>query len=241
MAEQVNTLGYLVQLFTAEEFREELQKICEDERLRTLLFLSIPILRESMTSEQYVEKVKEFQYILPGEENAMRMHNVEKFREKRMLMDEGYLDLILEYIEKENYTLYFVGDQLEKLSFLLFYCKEQYPGISVVGTFVGGEKMDDESLLNDINVTCPDIIMTTIEPQLQENWIANNYHKFNGLLCIGADVLVRRKMNQYSKMEDGQDRGTLFSQWMRTKTRVIETIKGKIFCKEYENYMKQKI
>ncbi len=240
MAEQVDTLAYLVRLFTAEEFREELQKICEDERLRTLLFLSIPILRESMSSEQYVEKVRKFQYILPGEENVMGMHNIERFREKRLLMGVEYLDLVLEYIEQENYTLYLVGDRLEKLSFLLYYCREQYPGISVVGTFVGGEKMDDESLLNDINVTCPDIIMTAIEPQLQENWIADNHHKFNGLLCIGADVLVRRKMNQYSQMEVGQAGGTFFTQWKAAKVRMIERIKGRIFRKEYDNYMKKK-
>ena len=103
------------------------------------------------------------------------MHPVEEYRQKGYMMDEGYLEEILDYIEKSHKTMYLVGDSYDKLQAFIAYFQENYSDISLVGSFVGGEQMEDDILLNDINVTCPDVILTAIAPQLQENWIQDNF------------------------------------------------------------------
>ncbi|MBQ1688673.1 MAG: WecB/TagA/CpsF family glycosyltransferase [Lachnospiraceae bacterium] len=236
----VEVLHMKTYLFTAVEFQQQLDEICEKKQLQTMLFLSLPILREVMCSETYADLVKHIPLLMPGEEDVLIMHDVEQYKAQHLLMTDSYLHILCRYLEESGHSLYLVGDDIEKLSFFLHYCKEQYKDLRIVGTFVGGEQMDDEALLNDINVTCPEVVLTAIQPQVQENWIIKNRDKLNGLVCIGANVLVEQLMQRVIGKQEQNNHMYLYNQWIAQKNKWLHERKRRYFKKDYELYMTQK-
>lgn len=239
MDEKVRVLNYDVRLLKAKEFRQALETFCQSGHLQSMLFLSIPILIEAMDSKEYCDRVSHFQLLLPGEEDVLMMHPVKQYREEKFMMGVEYLDVILEYLREEQHTLYLVGDQYVKLQMFMEYCKSEYEDLQIVGSFVGDQKMDDDSLLNDINVTCPDVILTAIAPQLQENWIFHNVDKLNGRVCIGADVLICQLLEGFTATVQRQNHGIFYNRCVELKHSLIGNIQRKVFQMDYEHYMKQ--
>lgn len=239
MDEKVRVLNYDVRLLKAKEFRQALETFCQSGHLQSMLFLSIPILIEAMDSKEYCDRVSRFQLLLPGEEDVLMMHPVKQYREQNLMMDVEYLDIILEYLREEQHTLYLVGDQYAKLQMFMEYCKSEYEDLQIVGSFVGDQRMDDDSLLNDINVTCPDVILTAIAPQLQEDWILNNVDKLNGRVCIGADILVCQLLDRFTTAIEQQNHGIFYNRCVELKHSLIGNIQRKVFRMDYEHYMKQ--
>ncbi len=239
MEERVSVLNYDVRLLKAKEFRQALETFCQSGHLQSMLFLSVQILTEAMDSKEYRDKVSHFQLLLPGEEDVLMMHPVKQYKEQKLMMDAEYLDVILTYLKESQHTLYLVGDQYEKLQMFVEYCKSEYENLQIVGSFVGDQKMNDDCLLNDINATCPDVILTAIAPQLQENWILNNVDKLNGRVCIGADILVCGLLERFITAIEQQNHGMLYNRCAELKQSFIGNIQRKVFRMDYEHYMKQ--
>lgn len=240
MDERVAILEYNVRIPTVENLDQMMDAFCHQNQLQSIVFLSVDILEEAMDSVDYRERISKFQFILPGEEEILFMHSTKRLKEQGMLGSDDCLKHILHYLEKGNKTIYLVGDKIEKLEYFYAFCQECYPDLEVVGTFVGDEKMDDENLLNDINVTCPDVILTAIAPQLQENWILNNVAKLNGRVCIGADVLVRHVVKEYIEKIEKENYNRFYCSLELLKDKFMETCQRRIFQMDYVHYMKKK-
>lgn len=240
MDESVRVLEYNVQIPTLDSLDQMLDAFCRQEQLQSILFLSVDILEEAMESSDYRQCISKFQFILPGEDEVMFMHPVDVLKKQGMVGSEECLCHILWYLEQGRKTVFLVGDQVEKLEYFFAYCQEQYPDLEIVGSFVGDEKMDDENLLNEINVTCPDVILTAIAPQLQENWILNNVAKLNGRVCIGADVLVKQVVKKYVEEIEKENYNRLYCSLESAKDKIVEMFQRRIFRMDYEHYMKKK-
>lgn len=240
MNESIKVLDYNVQIVKAGKFRKKIEAFWGEGRVQSILFLSVPILEQVMISPEYAERIGKFDLLFPGEEKVLTMYPVEEYREKHFLMNEAYLEEILHFIERHGYTMYVVGDRYEKVQGFLSYCKCEFHKLQIVGSFVGGEQMDDDSLLNDINVTCPDIILTSIEPQLQENWIIKNLDKLNGHICIGADVIIQGMLDRYLQQVQRESHSKIYNRYVDWKTKMLEGFQMRTFRSNYEQYMKQK-
>lgn len=240
MDKRVDILEYDVRIPTVENLNQMMDAFCHQEQLQSILFLSIDILEEAMDYVDYRESISRFQFVLPGEEAVLFMHPIEQLKEQGMLDSDACLKCILQYLESEKKTIYLVGDKIEKLEYFYVFCQEQYPQLEVVGTFVGDGKMDDENLLNDINITCPDVILTAIAPQLQEKWILNNVAKLNGRVCIGADILVRKIVKEYVEKMEKENYNRFYYNFELLKDKIIEKCQRRIFYIDYAHYMKKK-
>lgn len=240
MEDKITILEYDVQIPTKEVLVRSMKNFCEKEQLQSILFLSVDILEQAMASPEYREKIAEFQFMLPGETNILYMYSNEMLKKQGMLDGQHCIQLILEYLEAEEKTVFLVGDEIEKIEYFLNYCQEHYPKLDVVGTFIGDEKMDDENLLNEINVSCPDVILTAIAPQLQENWILSNVAKLNGRVCIGADVLVKEVVQQYVEEMERENYNLLYYSISAMKEKLVKLFQKRIFQMDYAHYMKQR-
>lgn len=233
-------LNYDVQGLSVEQMHEKLELFFREEQLKSILFLSVDILEQVMQYEDYEQEIGRFQMLLPGEELVLPKHALSVFQREKLMCNEAYLNQILQYIEACGRSLYLVGDDFSKLQLLIEYCKEYHPSLKLVGSFVGDEEMDDASLLNDINVTCPDIILTAIAPKLQEKWILCNLDKLNGQVCIGADVLVQAVVKNYIWMRAREEHNFIYNRMKQCKEDLAEYIRRRIFLSDYEHYMKKR-
>lgn len=241
MEHKMNILDFQVDILSIDLLSKTIENYCEEEQMRAILFLSVPIIEEAMESPDYRKRVATFQMLLPGEEEILSKESVEILERKDAVLNEKSMERMLQGLEKNQRSVYLVGDELEKTELFLRYCEENYPKLRLVGTFVGDENMDDEKLLNDINTNCPDVILTAIAPQLQENWIIENADKLNGRVCIGADVLVQKVVDRYLMYMEKDIHSGIYITLVKIKKNLMKNIQKRIFRMEYEQYMKQNI
>ncbi|MCI8409976.1 MAG: WecB/TagA/CpsF family glycosyltransferase [Lachnospiraceae bacterium] len=239
MEQKVNVLDFQVDILTLDLLNKTIDDYCKDEQMRAILFLSVPIIEEAMDSPDYRRMVAGFQMLLPGEEEILFRESEELLERKDVVINESCMEGLLRGLEKSRRSVYLVGDELEKTELFLHYCEEQCPTLQLVGTFVTDENMDDEKLLNDINTNCPDVILTAIAPQLQENWIMENADKLNGKVCIGADILIQKVVEQYLMYLEKEVHTRVYNNLIKIKKNLMKNIHKRIFCMEYEQYMKQ--
>ena len=104
MDERVIILEYNVRVPTVENLEQMMDAFCHQEQLQSIVFLSVDILEEAMDSLDYRERISQFQFILPGEEEILFMHPMEKLKEQGMLESYECLKYILQYLENGNKT-----------------------------------------------------------------------------------------------------------------------------------------
>lgn len=239
MKQKVNILDFQVEILTLDLLNKTIEDYCRDEQMRAILFLSVPIIEGAMNSSDYRRRIAEFQMLLPGEEEILFRESAHLFEQKDVVVNESCMEGLLHGLEESQRSVYLVGDELEKMEMFLHYCEEEYPKLQLVGAFVGDENMDDEKLLNDINTNCPDVILTAIAPKLQENWIMENADKLNGKVCIGADVLIQKVVERYLMYMEREMHTRVYRNLLKMKKNLMKNIQKRIFCMEYEQYMKQ--
>lgn len=239
MCEKKNVLNYDVHLLELEEYREQLTDFLEDDQLQSMLFLSVPILELAMEDEEYLERITSFQLLLPGEKDILIGQAAECVVQSGYMVGTQYLKETLTFLQAQQKTLYLIGDQFEISSRFMEYCKGEYPELKLVGSFVGGSQMEDANLINDINVTCPDVILTAIAPGVQEDWILNNIGKLNGKIFIGAEVLIKKLLQEETERYNRELHGAIYNRCLCLKSNILENIRRKGFQSDYNHFMKR--
>ncbi|MBQ3601138.1 MAG: WecB/TagA/CpsF family glycosyltransferase [Lachnospiraceae bacterium] len=239
MSEKIKVLKYMVELLAIESWDDRIEEICQQEQMKSVLFLSKAILEQAMMSENYRDKIQEFNLLLPGEEDILGRKSILFCEKHHLQFEEKFLKSMLQGFQERGRSIYIIGDDYKKIEMFKQYCKESYVELKITGVFVGTQHMDDEVLLNDINVTCPDIILVAIAPQFQENWILSNVDKLNGKVCIGANILVERLLESYKEELGGEEELKFYRKLKQMKRRFINKWKRKVFLSEYERYMEQ--
>lgn len=240
MEQKIKILDFQVEILSMDYLSERIEEYCNGEQMESVLFLSVRIMEAAMDFPEYRRKIGEFQMLLPGEEEILFPERLKLSDKSDITFQEDCLDGLLRFMEKKQKSLYLVGDELEKTEMFLHYCEEQFPKLQLTGVFIIDENMDDEKVLNDINTNCPDVILTAIAPQLQENWITENGDKLNARVCIGADVLVQRTVERYLLCLEKEMHTKIYHYMQNIKNKFLKKIQKRIFYKEYEQYMKQK-
>lgn len=239
MIQQAKVLDFQVDMLTVDALNQQIDEYCDKEQMMSILFLSVPIVEQAMDSYEYHEKITKFHMLIPGEKEVFLDESAKIFRENKLVFDETCFGEVLKMLEESERSIYIAGDQLDKIEILLRYCEEEYPDLRVVGSYIVEKQIDDEKLLNDINTSCPDVIITAIAPKCQEEWIINNTDKLNGKVCIGADVLITKVTERYRESQESGNYIGMYHNFVKIKRTVEKNIQKGIFSKECKRYMKK--
>ena len=98
-----------------------------------------------------------------------------------------FLDLS-ELSQNKKYGIYLLGGEQGVGKKAKLELEKKYPGIVIVG-YKDGINIDanvtDNNLINEINLSKPDILCVALGAPKQEMWISNNYKKLNATIFIG--------------------------------------------------------
>ncbi len=117
---------------------------------------------------------------------------------KRIRQRITYADWIWELAdlaEREQWTLYFLGAKpgvAEKAALRL---RSRYPGIRIVGTRHGyfdktPASRENESVVQDINRTAPNVLLVAFGMPLQEHWLMENWDHINADIALAGGAAL---------------------------------------------------
>lgn len=201
MNEKINVLDVNIDSCTAKEAMKETIAFLESELVSVIEVVSVDGLMQMNDLPELKEKMNEFDLILPGEK--LILEAAEESQMPKEIDMKLYLKMFMRYLHKNHKRIYLLVESEEEGQEAFRYMQKAYSGIQLVGLAkVSAEGRADDMLVNAINGSEVDCILSALSTPLQEDFIAKNRSLLDARVWIG----VGQRMFSTRKPGFGQGR-----------------------------------
>ena len=202
MNEKINVLDVNIDSCTAKEAMKETIAFLESEPVSVIDVVSVDGLMQMNDLSELKARMNEFDLVLPGEK--LILEAAEEARLPKEIDIKLYLKMFMRYLHKNHKRMYLLVESEEDGQEAFRYMQRTYSGIQLVGLAkVSAEGRADDMLVNAINGSEVDCILSALSVPLQEDFIAKN----RNLLDVRVWVGVGNRM--FSDLRQGLGQGKL--------------------------------
>ena len=221
MNEKINVLNVNIDSCTAKEAMKETIAFLETEPVSVIEVVSVDGLMQMNDLPELKEKLNEFDLVLPGEE--LILETAEEARMPKEIDMSLYLKMFMRYLHKNHKRIYLLVESEEEGQEAFRYMQKAYSGIQLIGLAkVSAEGRADDMLVNAINGSEVDCILSALSTPLQEDFIAKNRNLLDARVWIGGGKRM------FSDQKNGLGRG-----------RIANYLLNHFFKKELEKRKKE--
>lgn len=185
MNEKINVLDVNIDSCTAKEAMKETISFLETEPVSVIEVISVDGLMQMNDQPELKEKMNEFDMILPGEK--LILEAAEESELPKEIDMKLYLKMFMRYLHKNHKRIYLLVESEKEGQEAFRYMQKAYNGIQLVGLAkVSAEGRADDMLVNAINGSEVDCILSALSVPLQEDFIAKNRNLLDARLWIGV-------------------------------------------------------
>lgn len=185
MNEKINVLGVNIDSFTAKEAMKETIAFLESEPVSVIDVVSVDALMQMNDLPELKEKMNKFDMILPGEKLILEAAEEPELPEEINM--KLYLKMFMRYLHKNHKRLYLLVESEEEGQEAFRYLQKAYSGIQLVGLAkVSAEGRADDMLVNAINGSEVDCVLSALSVPLQEDFIAKNRNLLDARVWVGV-------------------------------------------------------
>lgn len=195
MTESVKIFGIDIDNLTLEEVMEILERELSREELFTIATPNTEIAMEGKNNKDYVNLINSFDLVVPDGIGLIYASKIRKLPLKERVTGFDISIELLKLGRKKEINLYILAGKPGISEKAAENVEKEYPGISVVGNRNGYfNKEEEDSIIEEINKTNPDIIFVGLGFPKQEDFINRNREKISGKIIIGnggvTDILA---------------------------------------------------
>ena len=184
MGTKVNIMDMQVDLLIKETLKQEMQNFLENETVNVAHVISLDYMDAYDKNELVRESLAHADLVLPGEKAILTRHHVDVLETGGMAVDYHAELELLSLANENNRTIYLVLRSEKEAKMVYRFLSEYIDRDQIVGIYVADGEVAEESLINDINMKLPDIVLLSMESTEQEEWLENNRAKVNTKLCV---------------------------------------------------------
>ena len=164
----------------------------ENDLVDTIEILSMNDLMNGREDMEWKNLVNECGLVIPGEAEILKAADAGGRNLEKETADHTFLKLFLKYLQKNQKKIFLLADTEEDLLRTADAVRRYSRGIKLTGS--GVIKPDDnkeESLINEINGTETDCILSVLETPYQEQFIGRNRALLNAKVWLGCGAVLR--------------------------------------------------
>lgn len=185
MNEKINVLDVNIDSCTAKEAMKETIAFLESEPVSVIDVVSVDGLMQMNDLPELKAKMNEFDLVLPGEK--LILEAAEEARLPKEIDIKLYLKMFMRYLHKNHKRIYLLVESEEEGQEAFRYMQRTYSGIQLVGLAkVSAEGRADDMLVNAINGSEVDCILSALSVPLQEDFIAKNRNLLDARVWVGV-------------------------------------------------------
>ena len=187
MTDSVEVLGVRLNCLTAKEIMLKVMQFMENDLVDTIEILSMDALMKGREDEEWKELFREFELVLPGEAEILKGADI---ADKDMLKEtenRTFLKLFLKYLQKNQKKVFLLAETEEELRRAGDAVRRYSRGLRLAGSgIISAEDNREESVINEINGTETDCILSVLTPPYQEQFIMRNKALLNAKVWLGC-------------------------------------------------------
>ena len=186
MSEKINVLDVEINELTAKEALRESIRYMESEPVNIIEMVTVDSLMQLSSVQNLIEDVRYFDLMLAGDKTILEAADVTERKILQETENGTYLKLFIRYLHKNHKRVYLLVESEEEGENLYQYLEERYSGIQIAGLAkVSANDRADDMLVNDINGSEVDCVLSALSAPLQEEFIVKNKGVLNARVWLG--------------------------------------------------------
>ena len=193
MEEKINIFDVEIPCIKAKEAMIRAMDYMEQESLNTIELLSMKMLLNGQEDTQWKEQLNGLSMILPGSVEILEAAQVKDSTLLRETDDKLFLRMFMKYMQKNHKKLFLLAESEEELDKAEELLIRQNRGSQSIGKAVitqDGELI--QNVINAINGTETDCILSVLSSPFQEQFIQRNKALLNARVWLGCGTAFRQ-------------------------------------------------
>lgn len=198
MEEKINILDLDLDCITAKNAMRQAIQFLDSDSVDTIEIISMNTLMEQREDEGWKKLAGELTMLLPGEAEILRAADISD-RTKLKEAEEGtFLKMFIKYLEKKRKNVYILAQSEEGILKTRNLLRSRNRGIRFSGCSVLDPRdAREENVINDINGTETDCILSVLHTPYQEDFISRNKALLNVRVWLGCgEVFAQQYENK---------------------------------------------
>lgn len=175
MEEKINILDLDLDCITAKDAMIQAIQFLDSESLDVIEIISMNALMEYQDNAQWRNLTAEMGMLIPGEAEILKAADISD-RTKLKEAEEGtFLKLFIKYLEKKRKNIYVLAQSEEEYLVTEEILRKRNRGIRISGhSVLDPQEAREENVINDINGTETDCILSVLHTPYQEEFVSRN-------------------------------------------------------------------
>ena len=197
MKEKINVLSTEMDCITAKEAMLKAITFLERESVDIIEVLSMSALMRARDEVEWKRSTSVFGLILPGETEILEAAGETDRVKLREAENQTFIKMFMKYLQKNRKKVFLLAESEEKLNTVENAMKYYDKGICLTGhALIREGENREEDVINEINGTETDCILSVLTSPYQEKFIAENQALLNVKLWFGCGSLLEKSYGE---------------------------------------------
>lgn len=193
MEEKIEVLGIEMDCLTAKEIMLRAMQFIENDPVDTIEMMTMDSLMNNREDETWVTRAGEFKLVLPGESEILEAAEVRDRIKLKETENRVFLKMFMKYLQKNQKRVYLLADTEEEIAQAEAAIRRYNRGIRLTGqACLNSDDNREEEVVNDINGTETDCVLSVLSSPYQESFISRNRTLLNTKLWFGCGPMLSR-------------------------------------------------
>lgn len=240
MGKKIRVMDLEVDMLAQEQLMEKVMQQFDRSQIGTGIYLTTKMIEKATENEEYKVLLDSFTMLLPGEDEVLYHSHIDILKSSGIVTNCDSFHELLHSFSTQNKSIYIVGGNLSSMEHFFYYCELNFPHLAIAGSFFKDSTTRDETIINDINVACPDVVIVALPSPLQEKWMKENLDKISAKLCFGIGSVLSIILEKYETSDNVMKKHIIVRCLKKLKKILSHSWQRKLFQIELNYYSQRK-
>ena len=194
MIKKIDVLGIKLDNYTVREAIMIVETYLSNNVLNTIENISMQMLADSENDSVLKEVLSSVDLGIIGEREIMQAAGVATMQRIRETEENDFFYEFFKRVERNKKSVFFLGETAEAIAKVSERLQQEYPKLLIAGEYAVENCVGDlEAVINDMNATTPDVIVSVLPTPLQEHFFAEHRDKMNANIWYGIGAFDPQK------------------------------------------------
>ena len=212
MIKKVDILGIQLDNYTVREAIMCVERYLSNNMLNTIESVSMQMLIDSETDPVLKKVLGSLDLAVIGEKEIIQAAGLGNMQRIKETEENDFYFEFFKRIERNKKSVFLIADTEEKLEAEKKELLETFPKLIFAGEYAVEKCVGDlDAVINDMNATIPDVIVSVLPSPMQEQFLADHREKMNANIWygIGGTPLHKKKHGVLDHVKSMIHRGKL--------------------------------
>lgn len=186
MVKKIELLGMSLDNYTVSDAMHKMEQCWNNTMISTVETVSMDTLMKAHGDELLKSCIENLDLAIICDKEILKAAGITSRQRVKETAENEFFKRFMEYALKNNKTAFLLGEENDDVLLLQEFLNGAYQGLVVSGVYALSECTGDyDTVINEINIAEPDIILSLISTPRQEYFLKEHKEKLNAKIWYG--------------------------------------------------------